>query len=136
MSYVDKNLMDGEQVMHRTHRHWIIYGWPIFFLGAGLALFVALRQWDQPQAASVGNAALGLAGVIAFLAAIPAWIERRTSEFAVTNKRVIVKIGWIRRRSDETLLTKIEGIEVIQGVWARMLNYGPIIITGTGGSRV
>jgi uncharacterized membrane protein YdbT with pleckstrin-like domain len=77
----------------------------------------------------------GLAGFIALATAIPAWIERRTSEFAVTNKRVIVKIGWIRRRSDETLLTKIEGIEVIQGIWARMLNYGTIIITGTGGSR-
>ena len=136
MSYVDKNLMDGEQVMHRTRRHWVIYGWPIFFVCLGLALFIAGQIWgSEPLAAQVQIVAISVVALLALITAIPAWVERRTSEFAVTNKRVIVKIGWIRRRSDETLLTKIEGIEVIQGIWARMLNYGTIVITGTGGSR-
>ena len=135
MSYVDRHLMDGEQVAYRTRRHWIIYGWPIFFLCVGVTLFGAARFWDYPDAPTIGNAALGLAVALALLAAIPPWIERLTSEFAVTNKRVIVKIGWIQRRSDETLLTKIEGIEVIQGIWGRILGYGTIIITGTGGSK-
>ena len=135
MSYVDKNLMDGEQVFHRTRRHWVIYGWPILFLFVGVALFIAGRSWDYPDAPTIGNAALGLAAAVALLAAIPPWIERLTSEFAVTNKRVIIKVGWIKRRSLETLLTKVEGIEVIQGIWSRILNYGTIIITGTGGSK-
>ena len=69
------------------------------------------------------------------LKAIPAWIDRATSEFAVTNKRVIIKVGWIRRRSLETLLTKVEGIEVNQGIWGRVFDYGTIVITGTGGSK-
>ena len=135
MSYVDKNLMDGEHVFYRTRRHWIIYGWPILFLFVGVALFIAGRFWDYPDAPTIGNAALGLAAAVALLAAIPPWIERLTSEFAVTNKRVIIKGGWIKRRSLETLLTKVEGIEVIQGIWSRILNYGTIIITGTGGSK-
>lgn len=69
------------------------------------------------------------------ITAIPAWINRSTSEFAVTNRRVIVKVGWIRRRSLETLLMKVEGIQVEQSILGRILNYGTITITGTGGSR-
>ena len=140
MSYVDKNLMDGEQVMYRTHRHWVIFATPLVFLLIGLLILLVTAALSfngeiNSDTAWVLILIAGLAGIIALVVAIPAWVERRTSEFAVTNKRVIVKIGWIRRRSDETLLTKIEGIEVIQGIWARMLNYGTIIITGTGGSR-
>lgn len=140
MSYVDKNLMDGEQVMYRTHRHWVIFAKPLVFLLIGFLLFLVTATLSSKgefnsDTARVLNLIAAVVGIIALITAIPAWIERRTSEFAITNKRVIIKIGWIRRRSDETLLTKIEGIEVIQGIWARMLNYGTIIITGTGGSK-
>ncbi|OFW41578.1 MAG: hypothetical protein A3J28_11710 [Acidobacteria bacterium RIFCSPLOWO2_12_FULL_60_22] len=136
MSYVDKNLMDGEQVFYRTRRHWTIFGGAIFFLCAGLVVFIAVRIWGQQEwAGNVSIVALALGALIALLKAIPAWIDRATSEFAVTNKRVIIKVGWIRRRSLETLLTKVEGIEVNQGIWGRVFDYGTIIITGTGGSK-
>ncbi len=135
MSYVDKNLMDGEQVMHRTRRHWIVYIRPLLVMFMGLALFAIVRIWGEPDAASAAQYALWIGLGIAALMAIPVGISRRTSEFAVTNKRVIVKVGWIQRRSLETLLTKIEAIEVIQGIWGRMLDYGTIIIIGTGGTK-
>jgi membrane protein YdbS with pleckstrin-like domain len=136
MSYVDKNLMDGERVVYRTHRHWIIFRRPIFIFLIGLLLSVGGLIWrDQQGATTAGELALGLAAVIALLLAIPAWLDRSSSEFAVTNKRVIVKIGWIQRRSIETLLTKIEAIEVMQGIEGRVLDYGTIIIIGTGGTK-
>ena len=135
MSYVDHNLMEGEAVRYRTQRHWVIYCWPAVLLSAGLALFIASRIVPDPHAPDIGNWLLGVAAGVALLMAIPSWIERRTSEFAVTNKRVIVKVGWIKRRSLETLLSKIEAMEVIQGVWARLLGYGTIIIIGTGGTK-
>ena len=136
MSYVDKNLMDGEQVFYRARRHWTVFGGPIFYLCAGLALFVVARFWNGDERVhTAGVAVFALGALIALLKAIPAWIDRATSEFAVTNKRVIIKVGWIKRRSLETLLTKVEGIEVIQGIWGRVFDYGTIIITGTGGSK-
>ena len=136
MSYVDKNLMDGEQVFYRTRRHWTVYGGPIFYLCAGLALFVVAQVWNgDERVRTAGVVVLALGVLVALLKAIPAWIGRVTSEFAVTNKRVIIKVGWIKRRSLETLLTKVEGIEVIQGIWGRAFHYGTIIITGTGGSK-
>jgi uncharacterized membrane protein YdbT with pleckstrin-like domain len=67
--------------------------------------------------------------------AITSLIARATSEFAITNKRVLIKTGWIRRYSLETLLTKVESIRVDQSVLGRMLDYGTVIINGTGGSK-
>ena len=46
----------------------------------------------------------------------------------------MIKTGFIRRNSLETLLTKVEGIQVNQGMLGRILNYGTIIVKGTGGT--
>ena len=136
MSYVDKNLMEGERVVYRTRHHWVIFLRAILIFLVGLLLFIAGQIWkEQQDAATIGTAALGLAVIIALLLAIPAWIDLLSSEFAVTNKRVVVKIGWIQRRSIETLLNKIEAIEVMQSIGGRMLGYGTIIVIGTGGTK-
>ncbi len=58
-----------------------------------------------------------------------------TSEFAITNKRVIIKVGLISRRTLEMNLSKIESVNVNQGILGRMLGYGTIIIVGTGGTK-
>jgi|TARA_B100002003_G_scaffold192211_1_gene181393 uncharacterized membrane protein YdbT with pleckstrin-like domain len=58
-----------------------------------------------------------------------------SSEFGVTSKRVMVKTGFISRTSLETLLTKVEGIGVDQSVLGRVLGYGSIVVSGTGGSK-
>ena len=58
-----------------------------------------------------------------------------SSEFGVTNKRVIIKVGFIRRRTLELLLRHVEAISVDQSVAGRMLNYGALTLTGTGGVK-
>lgn len=62
-------------------------------------------------------------------------INRWTDEFAITNKRVIIKTGLIRRKTVELNLSKIESVNVIQSVLGRILGYGSIQIIGTGGTR-
>ncbi|WP_373707936.1 PH domain-containing protein [Kaistella sp.] len=62
-------------------------------------------------------------------------LDRWTDEFAITNKRVIVKTGLIRRRTVELNLTKIESVNVNQSVLGRILGFGSIQIVGTGGTR-
>ncbi len=124
MSYVQKNLMTGENVIYNAKLHWIIFLWPgIFFLLALLSI---------AGGASGGSVFLFL---LAILSGICAYINYTTSEFALTNKRVIVKVGLIRRKSFEVLLQKIEGISVHQGLLGRILDYGTIVAGGTGGSK-
>jgi uncharacterized membrane protein YdbT with pleckstrin-like domain len=55
-----------------------------------------------------------------------------TTEMVVTNKRIIIKTGFISRRTFDNRLTKIEGVEVDQGVFGRMLGYGTVTVRGTG----
>jgi len=62
-------------------------------------------------------------------------LERLSSEFAVTNKRVIWKEGIISRTTGEMTLGKIENVQVEQSVVGRMLNYGTVALVGTGGTR-
>lgn len=62
-------------------------------------------------------------------------IDRLTSEFAITNKRVIIKIGLISRHVLEMNLSKVESINVDQTVLGRMLGFGSITVVGTGGTR-
>ena len=57
-----------------------------------------------------------------------AWI----TEFAVTDRRVIYKCGFISRHTVEMNMDKIESVDVDQSLLGRMLNYGTIHVLGTG----
>ena len=62
-------------------------------------------------------------------------IQQATSEFAITNKRVIIKVGLVARRTLEMNLNRIETVNVDQSITGRMLGYGSITVIGTGGTR-
>jgi uncharacterized membrane protein YdbT with pleckstrin-like domain len=62
-------------------------------------------------------------------------IDKYTDEFAVTNKRVIIKTGLISRKTFEMNHSKIETVNVDQSILGRILGYGTIRIVGSGGSK-
>ena len=62
-------------------------------------------------------------------------IDKYTDEFAITNKRVIIKTGLISRKTFEMNHSKIESVNVDQGILGRILGYGTIRIVGSGGTR-
>jgi uncharacterized membrane protein YdbT with pleckstrin-like domain len=124
MGYVDNNLLPNEQVTYRARLHRIIYLLPVCVLIAAIAVAVVGGRYSA--------AALAVIGLILL---VPPWIRSISSEFAVTNKRVLVKVGLVRRHSLELLLQKVEGIGVDQGILGRILGYGTITVSGTGGTR-
>lgn len=126
MGYIENNLIKGEMVIHRATLHWIIFLWPITWLIIALPFFT-----QSYNVAIIGVFIL----LIAIIQSVRAFILLKTSEFGITDKRVIMKTGFIRRDSFEILLTKIEGIQVNQGIIERILGYGSIAIVGTGGSE-
>jgi uncharacterized membrane protein YdbT with pleckstrin-like domain len=124
MSYIEKNLFKGENILYNGKLHWIVFIWPIICFIVAIFFFV------------VGvNIAGGLFVLIAIVTGLSSWITYSTSEFGITNKRVIVKVGFIRRNSIEVLLNKVEGIQVNQGILGRILDFGSITVTGTGGTK-
>jgi uncharacterized membrane protein YdbT with pleckstrin-like domain len=130
MSYLDDHLLAGERIVYRARLHWIIFAPAIgvIVLGVGVGFILQLVQRDYRY---VGAAIAG----IGLLLAIGPVIRYISSEFAITNKRVLGKLGFIERESDETLLSKVEAVGVDQGIMGRLLGYGTVTITGTGGTQ-
>ena len=140
MSYVEKNLMPGETVVYRTRLHWIVIFWPIvlsiIFGVAGLVLLA--RTLAGPRDDSGDRTAMLAGGaillVVAIISLVVALLKRNATEMAVTDRRVIVKIGVAARRTFEILLSKVESIGVEETFMGRMLGYGTVVVRGTGGT--
>lgn len=130
MSYLDDHLLAGERIVYRARLHWTIFLTSIVVVLLGVALAILVRVVEP----AYWYAGLALAGVGLLLAIGPA-IRYVTSEFAVTDKRVLGKVGFIERESDETLLSKVEAIAVDQAVIGRIFGFGTLTITGTGGTQ-
>lgn len=62
-------------------------------------------------------------------------VDQWTSEFAITDKRIIIKTGFISRQTLEMNLNKVEAVNVDQSILGRILGYGSIIIIGIGGTK-
>ncbi len=129
MGYIDRHLLSGERVIYRTRLHWKLYVGPSLLV---LLVLLPLAIWALSSERPV--LAL-LPAVAAVLVLLIAFIRRRTSEFAVTNKRVILKLGVLNTRSVELLLAKIEGISVTQSLAGRLFGFGQIVVTGSGGTQ-
>ena len=108
-SYVEGALTQGEQVVHVGHVSW----WALWHL---LVLGVLLLP------------ALGLG--LVFL--IQAYIRYKTTELAITSKRVIVKVWFIRRNTVAINLAKVESVQVDEDVLGRWSDFGTLIIGGAG----
>jgi len=81
LAYVDSSLLPDEQIVYKATLHWTIFWqcWVIILIGIVSLIF-------QPI---VG----GLIIFVGLLVGLRKFIEYKTSEFAVTTKRVIIKVG-------------------------------------------
>ena len=126
MSYVKRNLIDGEEILYQAFTHWFILI-PSFFYGIlGIFSLVFLTL-----TAFLSLPITLFFFILSFNAALPYFVN----ELAMTNKRVISKKGFIRRDTSELKLSKLETIEIQQSVLGRILGFGKIICIGTGGSE-
>jgi len=56
-----------------------------------------------------------------------------TAKVTVTNQRVVLKWGLLRRTSIETYIDRIEGLDIHQSLLGRILGYGSVALRGVGG---
>jgi len=123
MGYVSENLLPGEQVIRQAAVHWFV------FVPGAVLLVIAFLLRDAPPILPVMFVSLG----IFFL--IRAAIIQTTTELAITTQRVIAKTGLISRKTMELNLPKVESLTVNQSVFGRMLDFGTVVVSGTGGNK-
>jgi uncharacterized membrane protein YdbT with pleckstrin-like domain len=128
--YIDEILQPGEKVLYSTNAHWIFYlpafgAWiltAVLFVVSGLVPPLLVACW----------VAAAIAAVLALYWTFKAWFHRLTTETDVTNMRVVHKTGFIKRRTFEMALSKVESVDVTQSILGRILNYGDVTINGVG----
>ncbi len=111
-SYVGRTLMTGEQITYEAK----------------------LSIWPFLPAIIIGLLLLPLFG-LGLLIWLAVYLRYSSTELAITNKRVIAKFGFIRRQTVELNLKRIEGVQVDQGIIARIFDFGSLIISGTGSTH-
>jgi uncharacterized membrane protein YdbT with pleckstrin-like domain len=109
MSFIEDSLSAGEEIVAHFNLHW--------------SSRIPLVLWILLGIPTFG---------VTWLIAIYEFLRLRAIEQGVTNKRVIYKTGIIGRKSEEMKLTSIETVEIEQGVFGRLLNFGDVKITGRG----
>jgi len=130
MTYINSILEPGEQVRYRATVSWTIYTQAILLTICALASLVAgALNAELTHFSWFAAIVFAVAAIVAFL---PAWFRRWTTEIAVTDRRVILKRGLIRRHTVEMNMQKVESVDVDQTLIGRLFNYGNVTIRGTG----
>jgi uncharacterized membrane protein YdbT with pleckstrin-like domain len=107
-SYVEGALIQDEKIVHIGH----ISKWSLWHL---IALGILLAPV-----------------VIGLFFLLQAYIRYKTTELAITTKRVIVKVGFIRRSTVEININKVESVQVDQSLLGRVFDFGTLVISGAG----
>jgi uncharacterized membrane protein YdbT with pleckstrin-like domain len=138
LTYIQTTLLKNETVQFETKPHWIVYGSAVGIFLVGCAAWWALAHfglaYNDQHHLSIFMWIVWVVYAAAVVQWIRMWIFHSFSDFGVTNRRVIMKVGWISRDAYETYLERIEGTRVDQSILGRILGYGTLIVIGTGGT--
>ena len=130
MPYVDRVLQEGETVRHIARISWVTY-LPGLFLWAVAGVLAGLLP-SEPALHFFVLTVAAIVFIIGTMLLARAWFYRVTTEIAVTDRRIIYKRGFIRRYTVEMHMDKVESVDVDQSILGRLLDYGDVIIHGTG----
>jgi uncharacterized membrane protein YdbT with pleckstrin-like domain len=121
--------MPGERVLHIGRIHWFV------FVRAVLLAAVAGVLFNVQDEHGVAVAAAAFFTLFAAISLVRALILKISTELAVTNRRLIVKLDLVGRRTMELGHDKVEGVSVQQGVLGRVFGFGTLVVSGAGGGR-
>jgi uncharacterized membrane protein YdbT with pleckstrin-like domain len=130
--YIDDILQPDEKVLYSTNAHWIFYLPAIAAWIVAVVLLVLSRATVTESIVLLCLSASVVVAIAALYWTAKGWFHRWTTETDVTNLRVVHKTGFIKRRTFEMSLDKVESVDVNQSILGRILNYGDVTILGVG----
>ena len=128
--YTAATLQPNERPLHQTTIHWMALSSSV--IGATLSLIIIVPIAIFAAWRDFYWAWLLLAIPAGIL--LSAAVTVKTSELVITDRRVLIKVGFIRRRTFEMFISKIESVAVYQSMFGRLFDYGTVEMRGTGGS--
>lgn len=141
MSYIQDSLMQDETVIFETRLHKVLLWISILSLVIGIIFIIIFLNWDNLGSYGMPDSVMAykknqlhslIAAVFLMILGVHRYILYKTSEFALTNKRIIAKFGFIKQVSVDLNIDKVQGIVVDQALGGRIFNYGTVKIVGVG----
>ncbi len=137
--YTESTLTPGEEIelVGRLHYFALIIPFTLT-IASFFAIFTAmsytrvLMHYNQP----IYYLAVWLPVIALFIFMVSAWLKRNLIEMVCTNKRVVKRTGIINVTTEELHRERIESVEIRQSILGRIFNYGDILFSGTGTSKV
>lgn len=126
MEFIKAHLQGGEEIRYRAKIHYFLFAEPLCLLGVGGFI---LYDFSSPMVKWLGITVLFL-GLVSLVQRICVKVG---SLYIVTNRRVVLKTGIIRRRVAELVLARCEGLQATESVTGRIFGYGTLVVT-TGGT--
>jgi uncharacterized membrane protein YdbT with pleckstrin-like domain len=126
--YIDRSLADNEEIVMRGR-------WPIIYWIGAWMVMIALVALVLGGLLHFG---VGASVLLLMMLAIGAvWfaivaLHMVTTEFAVTNQRVVLKRGWLTLATQELAVGNIEEVRIEQSLFGRLFGFGRVVVTGTG----
>jgi len=136
MSYIERSLGEGEQIVIRARFHWLynLRAWLAILVPFVLLVAVMVYADEMVrQGFAIFAVALLVTGLVIFFTMM---IHKWTTEIGITSHRLVKKTGFISLKTAEVALPNIEGVRVNQGIWGRIFGYGSLRIEGTGDDSV
>ncbi len=151
MLYVQQSLGPNEELVHIGHFHWMytVGAFMAIFWGLIGSILVILGAIYMYQMAHIYDPNMPLIEqirglhpgirIVAFIVFVMGLLSfarmmvvKATTEIAVTNSRIIYKRGLIARYVGEINIDRIEGVNILQSIFGRILNYGRLAVRGMG----
>lgn len=108
MSYISKRLAPGEAIVAEGRFHWLQHVWPWMALLLLGVVIIGVIIWVKEM------------------------VRLNTTDFLVTNRRIVLKKGIFNVDVDEMNLSSIEGSHIDQSILGRIFGYGRLTIRGRG----
>lgn len=132
MALPKKLLNAGETLVVDSRPHWWYFSKNALALLVSVGLLVAFGlKSDAKDAVRYITGALTLVSLLWFVARYLKWM---TTNFAVSNNRVIFRQGVIAKKGVEIPLDRVNTIFFNQGIFERMIGAGDLVIESAGTS--
>lgn len=138
-NYVRNNLQLDEDILITPKLHWAIYLDAYLQLSVLYIVFCHFMAPFIDYSRDVRNffeISERVLGILIVLRLFYVFIRNYSVEMAVTNYRVVYKIGLLNIHTDELVNSRIEAVSVRQSIMGKILNYGNILFSGTGTSKL
>jgi uncharacterized membrane protein YdbT with pleckstrin-like domain len=138
MGYPTRLLSDDEKIVYEMRPHWRSLVGPVIVLlvlvGAWSYLFARSGSWFGEGVPRTG---LRVVLSLAALAVLVFWVIRpfinwATTQYVFTDRRIIVRSGFIARHGRDMPLSRVNDVSFGHTVLERMLNCGTLVVESAG----